>query len=147
MSKDNLWYKDAIIYELHVKTFFDSNQNGFGDFLGLTQKLDYLQDLGINCIWLLPFYKSPMKDDGYDIAYYEEIASEYGTMKDFQDFVKEAHRRGIKILIELVMNHTSDVHPWFLEARSSQTSPKRDFYVWSDNPEQYKDARIIFSDS
>jgi maltose alpha-D-glucosyltransferase/alpha-amylase len=147
MSKDNLWYKDAIIYELHVKTFFDTNENGYGDFQGLTQKLDYLQDLGINCIWLLPFYRSPMKDDGYDIAYYEEVASEYGTMKDFQDFVKEAHRRGIRVLIELVMNHTSDVHPWFLEARSSRTSPKRDFYVWSDRPEQYKDARIIFSDS
>jgi maltose alpha-D-glucosyltransferase/alpha-amylase len=147
MSKDNLWYKDAIIYELHVKTFFDSNENGYGDFHGLTQKLDYLQDLGINCIWLLPFYRSPMKDDGYDIAYYEEVASEYGTMKDFQDFVKEAHRRGIRVIIELVMNHTSDAHPWFLEARSSRTSSKRDFYVWSDHPEQYKDARIIFTDS
>jgi maltose alpha-D-glucosyltransferase/alpha-amylase len=147
MGNDGLWYKDAIIYELHVKTFFDSNENGYGDFPGLTQKLDYLQDLGINCIWLLPFYRSPMKDDGYDIAYYEEIASEYGTMKDFQSFVKEAHRRGIKVLIELVMNHTSDVHPWFLEARSSRTSPKRDFYVWSDDPQKYKDARIIFTDT
>ncbi|HOW60001.1 MAG TPA: maltose alpha-D-glucosyltransferase [Candidatus Omnitrophota bacterium] len=147
MSKDSLWYKDAIIYELHVKTFFDSNENGYGDFPGLTQKLDYLQDLGINCIWLLPFYRSPMKDDGYDIAYYEEIASEYGTMKDFQNFIKESHRRGIRVIIELVMNHTSDVHPWFLEARSSRTAPKRDFYVWSDDPEKYKDARIIFTDS
>lgn len=147
MSNDPLWYKDAILYELHVKTFFDSNENGYGDFPGLTQKLDYLQDLGITCIWLLPFYRSPMKDDGYDIAYYEEIAPEYGTMKNFQDFVKEAHRRGIRVLIELVMNHTSDLHPWFLEARTCRTSPKRDFYVWSDHPEQYKDARIIFTDS
>ncbi len=147
MPGDPLWYKDAIIYQLHVKSFFDSNENGFGDFPGLTQKLGYLQDLGINCIWLMPFYRSPMKDDGYDIAHYEEVAPEYGTMKDFQAFVKEAHKLGIKVLIELVMNHTSDLHPWFAEARPSQSSPKRDFYVWSDDPEKYKDARIIFTDS
>lgn len=147
MSNDSLWYKDAIIYELHVKTFLDSNENGYGDFPGLTQKLDYLQDLGINCIWLLPFYRSPMKDDGYDIAHYEEVAPEYGTMKDFQTFVKEAHHRGIRVIIELVMNHTSDIHPWFAEARPSRTSPKRDFYIWSDFPEKYLDARVIFTDT
>ncbi|OQA56254.1 MAG: Trehalose synthase/amylase TreS [Candidatus Omnitrophica bacterium ADurb.Bin277] len=147
MSQNNLWYKDAIIYELHVKTFFDSNGNGYGDFQGLIQKLDYLQDLGVNCLWLLPFYRSPMRDDGYDIAGYEEVAPEYGDMKDFQDFVKEAHKRGIRVLIELVMNHTSDLHPWFVEARSDRNSPKRDFYVWSDNPQKYQEARIIFTDT
>jgi maltose alpha-D-glucosyltransferase/alpha-amylase len=147
MNEQGLWYKDAIIYELHVKTFFDSNGNGYGDFHGLTQKLDYLRDLGVNCIWLLPFYKSPMKDDGYDISDFQEVAPEYGSMQDFRDFVKAAHGRGIKVLIELVLNHTSDQHPWFKEARSSKNSPKRDFYIWSDDPQKYKDARIIFSDT
>jgi maltose alpha-D-glucosyltransferase/alpha-amylase len=147
VTGQDLWYKDAIIYELHVKTFFDSNENGYGDFRGLTQKLDYLQDLGINCIWLLPFYKTPMKDDGYDISDFQEVSPEYGTMKDFQDFVKEAHRRDIKVLIELVLNHTSDQHPWFREARVSRASPKRDYYIWSDDPQKYKNARIIFTDT
>ncbi len=146
MNPDPLWYKDAVIYELHVKTFFDSNDNGCGDFPGLTQKLNYLQDLGINCVWLLPFYKTPMKDDGYDISDFQEIAPDYGTMKDFQEFVKEAHRRDIKVLIELVLNHTSDQHPWFQEALSSRDSPKRDYYVWSDDPQKYSQARIIFTD-
>lgn len=141
------WYKDAIIYELHVKAFFDSNGDGYGDFKGLTQKLDYLSDLGINCIWILPFYKSPLKDDGYDIADYRTILPEYGTMKDFREFVRQAHARGIRVLIELVMNHTSDQHAWFQEARSSRKSKKRDFYVWSDSIEKYKDARIIFTDT
>lgn len=144
---DHLWYKDAIIYELHIKGFFDSNGSGFGDFAGLTQKLDYLQELGITCIWLLPFYKSPMKDDGYDISDYEQISPEYGTATEFEDFVREAHRRGIRVIIELVLNHTSDQHPWFIESRSSKNSSKRDYYVWSDNPALYKDARIIFSDT
>ncbi len=147
MNNAPLWYKDAIIYELHVKAFFDSNQNGYGDFQGLTQKLDYLQDLGINCIWLLPFYKTPMKDDGYDISNYEEISPEYGTMEDFKHFVEEAHKRGMRVLIELVLNHTSDQHPWFQEARSSKTSEKRDFYVWSDDTRKYDQAKIIFSDT
>jgi len=147
MDNESTWYKDAIIYELHVKTFFDSNQNGYGDFPGLTQKLDYLQELGINCIWLLPFYKTPMKDDGYDISDYREISPEYGTMDDFKHFVKEAHRRDIRVLIELVLNHTSDQHPWFLEARSSKTSEKREYYVWGDDPQKYNKARIIFSDA
>ncbi len=147
MAKDSLWYKDAIIYELHVKAFFDSNKDGIGDFGGLIQKLDYLQDLGINCIWLLPFYESPLKDDGYDIADYRKILAEYGTVKEFKRFVREAHRRGIRVLIELVINHTSDQHAWFQEARSSKTSRKRDYYVWSKDPQKYKDARIIFTDS
>lgn len=147
MKNDPLWYKDAIIYELHVKAFFDSNRNGYGDFPGLTQKLDYLQDLGITCIWLLPFYKTPLKDDGYDISDFYEVSPEYGTREEFQKFVEAAHQRNIKVLIELVLNHTSDQHPWFIEARSSKTSKKRDFYVWSDDPGKYKNARIIFSDT
>lgn len=144
---DNLWFKDAIIYELPVKSFFDSNGDGYGDFPGLTHKLDYLHDLGINCIWLLPFYKSPLKDDGYDISDFRSILPQYGAMKDFRHFVKEAHRRGIRVLIELVMNHTSDQHAWFQEARSSKKSKKRDFYVWSNDSDKYKDARIIFLDA
>lgn len=147
MESDPLWYKDAIIYELHVKAFYDSNADGIGDFPGLVEKLDYLQDLGINCIWLLPFYKSPLRDDGYDISDYRAILPEYGTMRDFRYFVKEAHQRGIRVLIELVLNHTSDQHPWFQEARQSRTSKKRNFYVWSDDPTKYKEARIIFCDT
>ena len=142
-----LWYKDAIIYELHVRGFYDSNADGIGDFPGLIEKLDYLADLGITCIWLLPFYESPLKDDGYDISDYRRILGNYGTMKDFRRFVREAHKRGIRVLIELVMNHTSDQHQWFKEAKSSLDSKKRNFYVWSDNPEKYNDARIIFSDT
>ncbi|MDP3919427.1 MAG: maltose alpha-D-glucosyltransferase [Candidatus Omnitrophota bacterium] len=144
---DPLWYKDAIIYELHVKAFFDSNHDGIGDFTGLIRKLDYLQDLGINCIWLLPFYESPLKDDGYDIADYRKILREYGTLKEFKRFVRESHNRDIRVLIELVVNHTSDQHAWFQEARSSKKSPKRDYYVWSTDPKKYKEARIIFTDS
>lgn len=144
---DPLWYKDAIIYQLHVKAFCDSNADGIGDFPGLISKLDYLQDLGVNCLWLLPFYKSPLKDDGYDIADYRSILPEYGVMKDFKKLVKEAHKRNIRVLIELVINHTSDQHPWFQEARSSKKSKKRDFYVWADDPTKYKEARIIFCDT
>ncbi len=147
MQSDPLWFKDAIIYELHVKAFYDGNNDGVGDFQGLIKKLDYLQDLGINCIWLLPFYQSPLKDDGYDISDYRAILPDYGTMKDFRIFVKEAHKRDIRVLIELVINHTSDQHPWFQEARSSKTSVKRDYYVWTDDPQRYKDARIIFCDT
>lgn len=147
IDQDPLWYKDAIIYELHVKAFSDSNADGVGDFQGLIQKLDYLQDLGINCLWILPFYKSPLKDDGYDISDYRSILPSYGTIKEFRQFVKEAHRRGIRVIIELVINHTSDQHPWFQEARASKKSAKRKFYVWSDSVEKYKDARIIFIDT
>jgi len=116
---DPLWYKDAVIYQLHVKTFFDSNDDGIGDFRGLIQKLDYLEDLGVTTIWLLPFYPSPLKDDGYDIADYMSINSDYGMMRDFRSFMREAHRRGIRVITELVINHTSDQHQWFKRARKA----------------------------
>jgi len=147
MRNDPLWFKDAIIYELHIKAFCDSNEDGIGDFRGLIKKLDYLQDLGINCLWLLPFYQSPLKDDGYDISDYRSISPDYGFMKDFRAFVREAHKRNIRVLIELVINHTSDQHPWFQEARRSKKSPKRNYYVWSDVPNHYNDARVIFCDT
>jgi maltose alpha-D-glucosyltransferase / alpha-amylase len=141
------WYKDAVVYQLHVRAFHDSDADGIGDFRGLTQKLDYIQDLGANTIWLLPFYPSPLKDDGYDIADYTAVHPNYGTMAHFRRFLDEAHRRGIRVVTELVMNHTSDQHPWFQRARRAAPASKwRDFYVWSDTPERYQDARIIFSD-
>ncbi|RTL36534.1 MAG: maltose alpha-D-glucosyltransferase [Candidatus Melainabacteria bacterium] len=143
-----LWYKDAVIYQLHVKSFFDSNDDGYGDFPGLMQKLDYLQELGVDTIWLLPFYPSPLRDDGYDIADYEGINPVYGDRKDFRNFVREAHNRGLKVITELVINHTSDQHPWFDASRKAPPgSSKRDFYVWSDTDTKYQDARIIFLDS
>ena len=141
------WYKDAVVYQLHVRAFHDSDADGIGDFRGLTQKLDYVQDLGANTIWLLPFYPSPLKDDGYDIADYTAVHPNYGTMAHFRRFLDEAHRRGIRVVTELVMNHTSDQHPWFQRARRAAPGSKwREFYVWSDTPERYQDARIIFSD-
>ncbi len=147
-AKDPLWYKDAIIYETHVKAFFDSTNDGIGDFRGLMQKLDYLADLGVTCLWLLPFYPSPLRDDGYDIAYYNAVHPAYGTLEDFKAFVDAAHQRNIQVLIELVINHTSDQHPWFQRARRSPPgSPERDFYVWSDTDQKYADARIIFVDT
>jgi maltose alpha-D-glucosyltransferase / alpha-amylase len=147
-AKDALWYKDAIIYEAHVRAFFDSNDDGVGDFPGLTSKLDYIQDLGVNTIWLLPFYPSPQKDDGYDIADYHNIHPAYGTRADFRHFVREAHRRGLRVITELVVNHTSDQHPWFQAARKAPPgSAKRNFYVWSDTPDRYKGVRIIFTDT
>jgi len=147
-SPDVLWYKDAIIYQLHVKAYRDSNRDGYGDFPGLIERLDYLESLGVNCVWLLPFYPSPLKDDGYDIADYEGIHPQYGTLDDFQRFLDEAHRRDIRVVTELVINHTSDQHPWFQRARSTpRGSPERDFYVWSDDPHRYAGARIIFTDT
>ncbi|MHC2991391.1 alpha-amylase, partial [Pontibacter sp. HJ8] len=145
---DNIhWYKDAIIYELHIKAFMDGSGDGIGDFKGLMQKLDYLEDLGVTAIWLLPFYPSPLKDDGYDIADYYSINPSYGNMQDFKLFVKEAHRRGLKVITELVINHSSDQHPWFQRARRAKKGSKhRNYYVWSDDPTQYKDVRIIFTD-
>ena len=144
---DPLWYKDAVIYQLHVRSFYDSDGNGIGDFQGLTQKLDYLQDLGVTTLWLLPFYPSPLRDDGYDIADYSSINPAYGTLKDFKTFVAEAHQRGLRVITELVINHTSDQHPWFQRARHAKPgSVHRDFYVWSATPEKYADARIIFKD-
>ncbi len=147
MSNDELWYKDAIFYELHVKAFQDSNGDGVGDFRGIIERLDYLQDLGVDCIWLLPFYPSPLKDDGYDIADYYAVNPDYGTLKDFKQFLKAAHHRGIRVISDLVINHTSDQHPWFQQARSDRNSPYRDYYVWSDTWERYQDARIIFIDT
>jgi maltose alpha-D-glucosyltransferase / alpha-amylase len=147
-TDDNaLWYKDAIIYELHIKAFMDSNGDGIGDFAGLMQKLDYLEDLGVTAIWLLPFYPSPLRDDGYDIADYYTINPSYGDINDFKKFMKEAHRRGLKVITELVLNHTSDQHPWFQRARNAKKgSPHRDYYVWSDDPTKYNEVRIIFKD-
>ncbi len=147
MSDDGLWYKDAIIYELHVKSFYDSNGDGVGDFRGLIEKLDYIKDLGVDCIWLLPFFPSPLRDDGYDIADYHDVNPAYGTLVDFEDFVVEAHRRGLRVITELVMNHTSDQHPWFQAARASRESPYRDYYVWADCDSRYGEARIIFTDT
>lgn len=147
LEDDPLWYKDAIIYELHVKTFFDSSGDGIGDFRGLRQKLDYLEDLGITAIWLLPFYPSPLKDDGYDIADYFNVNPQYGNLRDFRDFLRDAHKRGIRVITELVLNHTSDQHAWFQKARRAKPgSAQRNYYVWNDTPEKYRDARIIFKD-
>ncbi|WP_141590441.1 MULTISPECIES: maltose alpha-D-glucosyltransferase [unclassified Myxococcus] len=147
MDLDPLWYKKALIYELHLRAFHDSNGDGHGDIPGLIEKLPYLQDLGINCLWLLPHYPSPLRDDGYDIADFYGVHPDYGTLADFQRLVDEAHKRDIRVITELVVNHTSDQHPWFQEARSDPNSPKRNWYVWSDTDEQYKGARIIFLDT
>ncbi len=147
-SESAAWYHDAIIYEVHVRAFADANSDGIGDFRGLTSKLDYLRDLGVTALWLLPFYPSPLRDDGYDIADYMSINPSYGTMADFRLFMREAHKRDLKVITELVINHTSDQHPWFQRARKAPpNSPERDFYVWSDDPELYKDARVIFQDT
>ena len=142
------WYKDAVIYQLHIKAFMDSNGDGIGDFAGLMQRLDYVQELGVTAIWLLPFYPSPLRDDGYDIADYRSINPSYGAMRDFKAFVTEAHRRGIRVITELVINHTSDQHPWFQKARHAKPgSAARDFYVWSDTDEKWPETRIIFLDT
>jgi maltose alpha-D-glucosyltransferase/alpha-amylase len=147
-DNDPLWYKDAIIYQTHVKAFRDSNGDGFGDFPGLIQKLDYIQSLNVNTLWLLPFYPSPLRDDGYDIAEYESVHPQYGTLEDFQRLLDEAHARNIRVITELVINHTSDQHAWFQRARTApRGSPERNWYVWSDDPTKYKDARIIFTDT
>lgn len=147
-AADPLWYKDAIIYELHVRAFKDSNGDGIGDFPGLIQKLDYLQDLGVTCLWLLPFFPSPLKDDGYDISDYLGVHPMYGTIEDFQAFLNAAHDRGLQVVIELVINHTSEEHPWFQAARQAAAgSPERDYYVWSDTDQKYRGVRIIFTDT
>jgi maltose alpha-D-glucosyltransferase/alpha-amylase len=146
--QDPLWYKDAIIYELHVRAFMDGNNDGIGDFPGAMQKLDYLQDLGVTCLWLLPFFPSPLRDDGYDIADYMTVNPSYGTVEDFKAFLDAAHDRNMQVMIELVVNHTSDQHPWFQRARLAPAgSPERDFYVWSDTDKKYEEARIIFTDT
>jgi maltose alpha-D-glucosyltransferase/alpha-amylase len=146
--EDPLWYKDAIIYQLHVKAFFDSDNDGMGDFEGLTQRLDYIKDLGVTAIWVMPFYPSPMRDDGYDISEYKNVHPDYGTTRDFRRFVRKAHSLGLKVITELVINHTSDEHPWFRRAREApKGSARRRFYVWSDTPDRYEGTRIIFTDT
>jgi maltose alpha-D-glucosyltransferase/alpha-amylase len=146
--RDPTWFKDAIIYETHVKAFADANGDGVGDFEGLISKLNYLEELGITCLWLLPFFPSPLRDDGYDVADYRGVHPAYGTLADFERLVAEAHRRDIAVIIELVVNHTSDQHPWFQRARSAPAgSPERDYYVWSDTDQKFGDARIIFTDT
>jgi maltose alpha-D-glucosyltransferase/alpha-amylase len=147
MESDILWYKNAVFYELYVRAFSDANGDGKGDLKGATQKLDYLQELGVNCLWLLPIYPSPLRDDGYDISDYYNVISDYGTREDLQALVDAAHARGIRVIMDLVLNHTSDQHPWFQAARSSPDSPYRDYYVWSDTTDRYRDARIIFLDT
>jgi maltose alpha-D-glucosyltransferase / alpha-amylase len=144
---DPLWYKDAVFYQLHVKSFVDSNGDGIGDFPGLTSKLDHLSSLGVDCLWLQPIYPSPFRDDGYDISDYTSIHPSYGTLDEFTSFLRQAHDRGLRVIIELVLNHTSDQHAWFQEARSSPDSPRRDWYVWSDTDDRYRGVRIIFIDT
>lgn len=147
MNENPLWFKDAVFYEIYVRGFYDSNADGVGDFRGLIEKLDYLEWLGIDCIWLLPMYASPLRDGGYDISDYQAMLPEYGTVKDFKRFLDLAHKRGIRVIADLVLNHTSDQHPWFQESRRSPDSPKRDWYVWSATNQKYTDARIIFTDT
>ena len=144
---NELWYKDAVFYEVYLRAFYDSNGDGHGDLAGLTQKLDYIQSLGVTCIWLLPIYPSPLKDDGYDIADYYGVYEKYGSLEEFETLVQEIHRRGMKIITDLVLNHTSDQHPWFQAARQDRTSPYRDYYVWSDTDQKYQETRIIFLDT
>jgi len=144
---DTLWFKDAIFYEVPVRSFYDSSNDGSGDFIGLTEKLPYIRNLGVDCIWLLPFYPSPLRDDGYDIADFYDIHPDYGTLDDFKAFLDRAHALGLRVIADMVLNHTSDQHQWFQEARRSPDSPYRDYYVWSDDPTLYKDARVIFTDT
>jgi len=147
-SDDPQWYRDAVIYQLNVKAFFDTNEDGMGDFKGVTAKLDYVKDLGVNTIWLMPFYPSPLRDDGYDISEYEDVHPQYGTLDDFREMLSEAHKRGLRVITELVINHTSSDHPWFQAARRAPAgSPERDFYVWSDTDQIYQGTRIIFTDT
>jgi maltose alpha-D-glucosyltransferase/alpha-amylase len=141
------WFKTAVFYEIYVRGFFDGNGDGMGDFRGLIEKLDYLQWLGVDCVWLLPMYPSPLKDGGYDISGFDGIHPDYGSLAEFERFIGEAHQRGIRVIADLVMNHTSSDHPWFQEARSDPNSPKRDWYVWSDDPQKYDEVRIIFVDT
>ena len=145
-NNESLWFKDAIIYEVSVRAFYDSNGDGIGDFQGLIQKLDYLEDLGVNTIWLLPFFPSPLKDDGFDVTDYCDVHEDYGTLSDFKQFLKEAHRKNIRVITELILNHTSDQHPWFKRSRKSKSGSRyRDLYVWSDSPDKYKEARVMFT--
>ena len=144
---ESIWYKEAIFYQVYVRAFRDSNADGHGDIKGLTQKLDYLQELGVDCLWLMPLYPSPLKDDGYDIADYYDIANTFGTLDDFKELIETAHGHNIRIIMDLVLNHTSDQHPWFQASRADRNSSHRDYYVWSDTDQKYKEARIIFLDT
>ncbi len=146
-SLNTLWYKDAVFYQVYVRAYYDSNGDGHGDLVGVMHKLDYLQQLGVDCLWLMPLYTSPLKDDGYDIADFYGVLPQYGVLEDFQALVEAAHARGLRVIADLVLNHTSDQHPWFQAARSDPASPYRDYYVWSDSPEKYMEARIIFLDT
>jgi hypothetical protein len=146
-ESDPLWFKKALFYEIHLRGFYDGNADGSGDFRGLTEKLDYLQWLGVDCIWLLPMYASPLRDGGYDIADYEAIHPDYGTIDDVREFLDAAHQRGIRVIADLVMNHTSNDHQWFQESRKGADNPYADWYVWSDTDESYPGARIIFTDT
>lgn len=145
-GSQSLWYKDAVFYEVNIRAFADGNGDGQGDLIGLTRKLDYFHALGVDCLWLMPMYPSPLRDDGYDIADYKNVHPDYGTLEDFKTFLAEAHARGLRVITDLVMNHTSDRHPWFQAARASKDSPFRDYYVWSDGDQKYHEARIIFID-
>jgi maltose alpha-D-glucosyltransferase/alpha-amylase len=148
LVRDPLWFKDAVIYQLHLKSFFDANNDGVGDFAGLLAKLDYIAELGVNTIWLLPFYPSPRRDDGYDISDYRGVHPDYGNLADVRAFIAEAHARGLRVITELVINHTSDQHPWFQRARRAKPgSSARNFYVWSDTDQRYSGTRIIFVDT
>ncbi len=147
LTRDDMWFKDAVFYQVPVKSFMDATGDGIGDFSGLTDKLDYIESLGVDCIWIMPMYPSPQKDDGYDISDFVSINPDFGTVEDFRRFVDSAHERGIRVIADLVMNHTSDQHEWFQEARSNPDSPKRDYYVWSDDPTRYSGTRIIFTDT
>ena len=141
------WYKNAVFYEVSVSAFKDSNGDGRGDLRGLSEKLDYLQNLGVDCVWLMPIYPSPLKDDGYDISDYYNVAKAFGHLDDLKFLLNNAHARGIRVIMDLVINHTSDEHPWFQSARADKNSPYRDYYVWSDTNKKYEDARIIFVDT
>jgi len=141
------WYLNAVFYEIFLRSFKDSNGDGIGDLGGLIEKLDYLKDLGVDCLWLCPIYPSPLKDNGYDISDFYAIDPVYGTLDDFKTLLQEVHKRGLRLIMDLVVNHTSDQHPWFQEARSNPLSPYRDYFVWSDSDRLYRDARIIFLDS
>ena len=144
---DQLWYKNAVFYEVYLRAFFDSNGDGHGDLCGLIERLDYLQELGVDCIWLLPIYPSPLKDDGYDIADYNKVNPTFGSLQDFKQLLDMVHARGMHLIMDLVLNHTSDQHLWFQEARQSRESPYRDYYVLSDTDQKYQEARIIFLDT
>jgi maltose alpha-D-glucosyltransferase/alpha-amylase len=147
LTDDPHWYKTAVFYEVMVRSFFDANDDGTGDFRGLTEKLEYLQWLGVDCLWLVPFYQSPLRDGGYDISDYYSVQPEYGTIGDVAEFLEESHSRGIRVIADLVVNHTSDQHPWFQESRSSKDNPKADWYVWGDDPTRWSEARVIFLDT